>query len=115
MLPLSLLNQIFGQKCFRRRQTNGVPTEFRSDAATLRTAPSVRCDPPKVNTDGDTAPIHLGWPRRIGTPSELRRFDADGSIFGRKSDLIAKVKINIFENSIHFNQIKQYANLIKLK
>ena len=40
---------------------------------------------------------------------------SDGSIFGRKSDPIAKAKAKIFEKSIRFNPIKQYVNLIGLK
>ena len=46
--------------------------------------------------------FNLGWPRRIGSPSEVRRFGADGSIFGRKSDPIAEAEANIFENPIRF-------------
>ena len=37
LLSLSLSDRIFGQKCFRRRQTDGLPTDFRSVAATLIT------------------------------------------------------------------------------
>ena len=57
----------------------------------------------------------LGWPRRIGSPPNVRRFGADGSIFGRKSDPIAKTKTKNFKNSIHFNSIKLMYCLIKLK
>ena len=35
LLPLPLLDRIFGHKCFRRRQIDGLPTNFRSNAATL--------------------------------------------------------------------------------
>ena len=57
----------------------------------------------------------IGWPRRIGSPSKVRRFGADESIFGRKSDPIAKTKTKNFEKPIHFDLIKKYVNLIKLK
>ena len=57
----------------------------------------------------------LGWPRRIGIPSEVRRFDADESIFGRKSDPIAEAETKNFENSIRFNSIKLTHCLIGLK
>ena len=57
----------------------------------------------------------LGWPRRIGTPSEVRRFGADGSIFGRKTDPIAEAEAKNFEKPIRFNLIRQYASLIRLK
>ena len=59
--------------------------------------------------------LDLGWPRRIGSPSEVRRFAADGSIFGRKSDPIAETEAKIFENPIRFNQIKLTYCLIGLK
>ena len=47
--------------------------------------------------------IRLGWPRRSGSPSEVRRFHTDGSFFGRKSDPIAEAKAKFFENPIRFN------------
>ena len=59
--------------------------------------------------------LRIGWPRRIGSPTELRRFGADESNFGQKSDLITKKKTKIFEKPIRFNLIKQYVNLIELK
>ena len=59
--------------------------------------------------------IILGWPRRIGSPTEVRRFGADGSLFGRNSNPIMKAKEKNFENPIHFNSIEQYVNLIELK
>ena len=62
-----------------------------------------------------TALSHIGWPRRIGSPSEVRRFGADGSIFGRKSDPIAEAEANFFSNPIRFSPIRQYASLIGLK
>ena len=59
--------------------------------------------------------FYLEWPRRIGSPSEVRRFGADGSLFGRKSDLIAEAKAKNFENSIRFNSIQLAHCLIELK
>ena len=49
--------------------------------------------------------INIGWPRRIGSPTEVRRFDADENIFGQKSDPIAKAEVKIYENLIHFIQL----------
>ena len=59
--------------------------------------------------------IILGWPGRIGSPTEVRRFGADESIFGRNSDPIAEAKTKFFEKPIRFNSIKQCVNLIELK
>ena len=59
--------------------------------------------------------MNLGWPRRSGSPSEVRRFRIDGSIFGRKSDPIVEAEGNFFSNPIRFNPIRQYVNLIELK
>ena len=59
--------------------------------------------------------FRLGWRRRIGSPSEVRRFGADGSIFGRNSDPLAKAEAKNFETPIRFNLIRQYASLIGLK
>ena len=59
--------------------------------------------------------IFLGWPRRMGSSSEVRRFGADRSIFGRNSDPIAKAEAKNFENPIHFNSIKLVYCLIELK
>ena len=59
--------------------------------------------------------VCLGWPRGIGSPTEVRRFGADGGIFGRSFDPMAKAEAKFFEKSIRFNPIKQYVNLIKLK
>ena len=47
--------------------------------------------------------LWLGWPRRIGSLSEVRRFGTDESIFGRNSDPIAESEAKDFENSIRFN------------
>ena len=38
----------------------------------------------------------LGWPHRIGSPTEVRRFGADESIFGQNSDPIAKIESKKF-------------------
>ena len=57
----------------------------------------------------------VGWPRRIGSPSEVRRFGADGSIFGPKTDPIAEAEAKILKIPIRFSPIRQYANLIGLK
>ena len=59
--------------------------------------------------------LWIGWPRRSGSPSEVRRIRTDGSIFGRKSDPIAEAEANFFSNPIRFSPIRQYASLIGLK
>ena len=48
---------------------------------------------------------NLGWPRRSGSPSEVRRFRTDGSIFGRKSDPIVEAEANFFLNPIRFSRL----------